>query len=253
MSSRRRHPNPHLIVACAVGCLWLAPRHAQAQWYVVGFSGANTTGKATVVVDQPSRDTHLEFRDVPFESQSFKSPQYYGYRIGHMFGARGRWGLEFEFVHPKVFSRTAAAVNIRGRFRGSAVDATAPMSVFAERYAMSHGLNLVLVNLAVQIPIGRPSPGRDTLAAVVLRAGVGPTVPHAETTIAGESLDGYEISNVAVQGAAGVRIRVYGRLGAVLDYQMARARPVITLVDGTGQTTAHVHQIAAGVSIRLSR
>jgi len=57
MSSRQRHPNPYLIVACAVGCLWLTPRHAQAQWYVVGFSGANTTGKATVLVDQPSRDT----------------------------------------------------------------------------------------------------------------------------------------------------------------------------------------------------
>ena len=90
----------------AVALLAIAPRPAAAQWYVAGYAGGNHTQPATVSIDQPSRGIHLEFTDVPFESQSLTSPQYYGYRVGRLFGRDRQWGVEFEFIHPKVFSRT---------------------------------------------------------------------------------------------------------------------------------------------------
>jgi hypothetical protein len=240
--------------ALLAGCgLVLTPASAGAQWYVAGFAGANTTQPATITVDQPSRQTHLVFTDVHFTSESFTSPQYYGYRIGRMFGQRRRWGLEFEFTHPKVFGATAGIVRIQGQWRGAPIDTTAPMRTFVDRYAMSHGLNLALVNVVLRLPIGGgPSPAAAPLA-LILRAGAGPTIPHHETTIGGDSLDGYEVSNVGVQAAVGLSVRLRGRLGATVDYKFARTSPLIDVVDGTGRTTARIHQIAVGLSIGLTR
>jgi hypothetical protein len=227
---------------------------ASAQWYVAGFAGANHTQPATVTIDQPSRDTHLDIAGVTFRSESMDSPQYYGYRVGWLHGDRTRWqwGLELEFVHPKVFGRTGRTVTFSGRIGGVAVSATAPMDTLVSRYAMSHGLNFALANLVLRFPLGAPGTGPSRFA-VMARAGAGPTIPHAETTIQGESYDGYEVDGLGIHGAVGLEARLAGRLSGTLEYQCSYARPTITVVDGTGHTTATVHQLAVGLTIRLTR
>lgn len=242
------------IVAASLVLPALAPARARAQWYAAGFMGANHTQPADVTIDQPSRATHLDIAGVTFESQSLTSPQYYGYRVGWLHGdpARRQWGLEFEFIHPKVFSRTGPSVHFRGQVDGVPIDATAPMDTLVSRYAMSHGLNFALANVVVRLPLGG-APGRPARFAVVARAGAGPTIPHAESTIRGESFDGYQLDGLGVHGAVGVEAHLVGRLSASVDYKLTCAWPTITVVDGTGHTTAVVHHLAVGFVIRLSR
>ena len=54
-----------------------------AQWSVSVHAGAIHTQSADLRIDAPSLGTALTFADVPFRSESFTPPIYYGYRFGH--------------------------------------------------------------------------------------------------------------------------------------------------------------------------
>jgi opacity protein-like surface antigen len=240
------------LLACIATMLVSAPA-AEAQWYVAGYLGANHTRPAAVSIDQPPLDTSLQLSDVTFEARPFKSPQYYGVRVGRLFGSRRRFGVEFEWVHPKVYAETSRSVRVTGRLAGVDVDTTAPMDRFVQRYAMSHGMNFALVNLVGRLPIARDSPGFASRVALTGRVGAGPMFPHAESTVGGLAREQYERGGIGFQVAGGVDVQLAGRLSATLDYKFGHARPEITIVDGTGRTTANVHQIAFGLAFGLAR
>jgi len=221
---------------------------ADAQWYVAGYLGANHTMPATVTVDQPSLGTSLDFADVTFVARPFTSPQYYGLRGGRLFGEQRRWGIEFEWLHPKVYAEVEQAVHVTGRTAGVAIDTTTRMDTFVQHYAMSHGMNFALINLVGRMPLGA-----GARVALMGRAGAGPMLPHAETTIGGRSREQYERAGVGFQVAGGVDVRLVGKLSAIADYKFGHARPEIDVVDGTGQMTANVHQMAFGLAIGLWR
>ncbi len=226
-------------------CL-VAPATASAQWYVGFYLGANNTTKADITLDLPDRNTSLTYEDVAFEAKPFASPQYYGYRIGRMFGDR-RFGLEAELVHLKTIAKAADSYRVRGVENGVAVDEVSRMFDRVQRYQMTHGLNFILVNLVLRRPIGS---GR---AALVARAGAGPTLPHAETTIATVPREQYELGGLGVQLAGGVEFTLASRFDAFGEYKFTRARPEIDVDGGTGRMTARCHQIAFGLAIRLTR
>src|SRR3954469_7099909 len=152
-----------LLAVCLV-----CPRLADAQWYVAGYLGANHTLAAPITIDQPAAGTSLRFDDVPFEARPFESPQYYGARVGRLFGERRRFGVEFEWFHPKVYADTSAAVHVIGRLAGTNVDTTTRMDAIVQRYSMSHGMNFALVNAVLRIPM---SQNADSVASRVALIG----------------------------------------------------------------------------------
>lgn len=238
----------------ATGCFslltLLVPTPAVAQWYVAAYAGANHTQNATVSIDQPSEGTALAFRGVAFAAESFASPPYYGWRIGRLIGERRKLGVEVEFLHLKVIGQTSRPVTIVGQVggpTGTAVDTQARMSDFVQRYSMTHGLNFLVVNLVSRTPLGA------TPVAFLVRAGAGPTLPHAETTVDGRTQEQYEYAGLGVHAAAGVDLRLVGRLSAVVEYKFTAARPTISIVNGTGQTSAVSHQVAVGIAFGISR
>jgi hypothetical protein len=233
-----------------IGIMLASVRPADAQWYVAGYLGANHTMPATVTVDQPSLGTSLDFADVTFVARPFTSPQYYGLRGGRLFGERRRWGVEFEWLHPKVYAEVERAVHVTGRNAGIAVDATTRMDTFVQHYAMSHGMNFALFNFVGRMPLGD---GQLSRVALMGRAGAGPMLPHAETTIGGRSREQYERAGIGFQVAGGVDVRIVGKLSAIVDYKFGHANPEIDVADGTGQMTANVHQVAFGLAIGLFR
>jgi hypothetical protein len=240
-----------IVAFCAV--LLTCPRTARAQWYVAAYLGVNHTSSATVSIDQPSLGTSLDIGDVAFDARPFDSPQYYGWRAGRMLGAHRRWGIEFEWVHPKLYADTSRIVTIRGRSHGASIETTTAMDNFVQRYAMSHGMNFALVNLVTRMPIVATGEGFASRVAFTARGGAGVMVPHAETTLAGDSLEQYELAGLGLQVAGGLDVRLDGRLSATLDYKFGHARPEITIPDGTGRTSANVHQLAFGLAFGLSR
>ena len=237
-----------LVIACV-----LLPRVADAQWYVAGYLGINHTLSSTVSIEQPALGTSLEFNDVAFEARPFESPQYYGVRVGRLFGESRRFGVEFEWLHPKVYADTSAAVRVAGQLANTPVDTTIRMDTVVQRYSMSHGMNFALINAVMRLPI---SPDGDSFAsrvAITGRAGAGPMVPHGESEIGGQIAEKYEVAGIGYQLAGGVDVRIAGHMSALVDYKFGHASPEITVASGTGQTTANVHQLAFGLAFGFTR
>jgi hypothetical protein len=229
-----------LIVPAAV---ILAPHRAEAQWYAAAYLGANHTHSASVTVDQPSLGREFTFHDVAFEGRPFEAPQYYGWRFGRWVDPRRRLGLELEFIHLKVIGRTDRTYTVSGLDAGEAAIA---MNTAIQRYAMTHGLNFALINLVMQRPIG----GRFSVA---WRAGLGATIPHAETTIDGHARDQYEYGGPGGHLSAAIVMKTWRLLSTTAEYKFTIARPRIDVADGTGVTTSATHQVAVGFALDLIR
>ncbi|MEO7189681.1 MAG: hypothetical protein ABI051_01345 [Vicinamibacterales bacterium] len=223
------------------------PTEARAQFYADAYLGGNRTLRANVSVDQPERGTGLTFHDVTFSARPLASPQYYGVRLGRLFGQSRHYGAEIEFIHLKVISNTDETVRVTGQLEGAPIDETLRMDTLVQRYAMTHGLNFLLLNAVARRPIG------DTRVALIGRAGAGPTYPHAESRIGEVPREQYEYAGVGVHVAAGTDIRLRRALSASIEYKCTAARPRISVVEGRGRMHAVTHQIAIGLAFGLSR
>jgi opacity protein-like surface antigen len=239
------------LAACALAGLVVMPARAEAQWYFVAGLGGNHTTPATVSIRQPAHDTSLDFQHVRFEAKPLTSPQYYDWHLGKLFGTARRLGVELEFIHLKVIADTTRAVRVTGTEAGAAVDEVALMSTRVQRYSMTHGLNFVLLNVVSRLPLG--GSGSASRLALVVRAGAGATLPHAETNVFNEPKQLYQWAGAGYDAGAGVSVRLRGRWSAVVDYKVTHAKPRISLASGTGQTAALTHQVTVGLAFGLSR
>jgi hypothetical protein len=239
---------PAVVVALAAAVIVLGTgRNAHAQWYAAAYLGGDHTHSATVSIDQPGDGVSLQFHDVDFEARPLKSPQYYGWRFGRMFANGRRIGLEFEFIHLKAYAVTDRPYEVSGNPGVYGNAPLAPMNTVVSRYAMSHGLNFLLVNMTYRRPVSQGA------MAIVARGGVGPTMPHAESTVGGVAREQYEFGGLGVHGAAGIDVKVYRGLSGVVEYKLTYGRPEITIAGGSGSMTAISHHVAVGLAFGLPR
>lgn len=229
--------------------LCLLPAAAEAQWTVATFIGGNSTRPSTITVDLPQRETSLEFLDVHFDAHPLSSPQYYGARLARFFGSKG-FGLEAEFLHIKVYARTADDVHVRGTFEGDALDTTMPMDAIVYRYNHTHGLNFLFANLVWRKPLGSATPAN---AMLVFRAGAGPVRPGVDVVMIDLNVQGYQFAGYGGQVTAGTELRVYKRLYAMVEYKLTYASPRIDLEGGEGHMTDLTHNIAAGIAVAIGK
>src|SRR3982751_4165085 len=90
-----------LVFAMAAWLMTAVP--ARANWMISAFVGTAWTRPATLTLDRAALGT-ATFSGVTFESRSFASPLYYGYR-GAWFRAPSGIGIEGELIHLKVYAR----------------------------------------------------------------------------------------------------------------------------------------------------
>jgi len=133
-----------------------------------------------------------------------------------------------------------------GKAGGVTVSAMERMDARVQQYSMSHGLNFLLVNAVSRQPIG------ENGSAFVLRGGIGPTLPHAESIVGGVSSEQYEWAGIGLQASAGVDLHITGRLSGIVEYKLTYAKPTMTLANGTGDMAAISHHIAAGLGLQLT-
>ena len=169
------------------------------------------------------------------------------------FPAKRRWlGVEGEFIHLKVFADTARSAHVSGTLRGHAIDEVRPIGSVVERFSISHGMNVLLVNAVVRRQGPRADGGRTPARwSLAGRVGAGPSIPHPESTIDGISLERYEWGALAMHLAGGAEVRVAGRLSLMGEYKLTRTKQDVTVAAGTAQTTLVTHHLAFGVVAHL--
>jgi hypothetical protein len=241
---RRRDRLIRLVLAvCAIHLA--APRRAAADWTFTAFLGTCRTRDTWLRVSQPSRTTEVTLSPVRYDSASFDAPPYYGYRVGAFPGTRW-FGVEGEFIHLKVFADTARPTRVLGVLGGQAIDDTRPLATIVQRFSISHGVNLLLVNGVVRhrSTTSGSAPPRWIVAG---RFGAGASIPHPESTIDGASLERYEWGAFAIQVAAGVEVHVARRIYAFGEYKLTRTVQDVRLAEGSARTSLITQHLVFGV------
>jgi hypothetical protein len=229
--------------------LW--PAHAWADWIVSAFGGAAHTQSSTMNVRLPAQGTELTLADVQYRGESFQSPQYYGLRATWIPKRVRRIGIEGEWIHAKVYAHVDRSVHARGTLRGLPMDATIPLSSVVSRVSMSHGLNFILVNVSARHGFGAvDATGAHRLTGVV-RAGGGPTLPHAESQIDEVYLEQYESGGLGVQVGGGLEFSLWRGLGALGEYKFTWASPEIDVAGGQATIPSRTHHVAFGIQYRF--
>ena len=192
---------------------------SRGEWTVAGYLGGARTGSSPLTISQPSLGNLLRFDAVHLEGRSLQGPLYYGFRGGY-FLHRLKLGLEAEFIHLKVYADTTRQVQASGIRLGAPIDRIITLRDIVEQYSISHGVNLLLFNLAGRYSIGaRNGHDRFLLAG---RFGAGPSIPHTESTVDGHHQEQYEAGRLGWQLAGGVELHMWRGLYALFEYKFTR-------------------------------
>jgi|Deesub1362B_J571_1020462.scaffolds.fasta_scaffold03914_5 predicted ribosomally synthesized peptide with SipW-like signal peptide len=135
-------------------------------------------------------DTDLKIQGLRFQDRSFQFPLFYHIVVWVSFPGTDKW-VGVAFTHAKIYCITQKVVKVRGVHRGVQVNQTVPLSEYIQRLSVSHGLNLVLMQVAAQVLEKR-------WFRVLVAAGSGPVLAHSESRIADRSYYGYELAGPAL-------------------------------------------------------
>ncbi len=201
---------PLLLLAAA------PPGAAAADWTFEVFVGVPFGFPSTLTIRQ-SGQPDIAAR-AHYESRPFRTPLYYGWRVGRWDGDRA-W--ELELVHDKLYL------------------AGPPPGV--EEFAISHGYNLVTVNRAWEH------------GGLVRRVGAGVVVAHPENTVRGKRLPenggllgwGYYLAGPTVQAAVEKRVRLRGDLFLPVEGKATASFARVPVADGSADVPhAALHGLA---------
>jgi opacity protein-like surface antigen len=81
--------------------------------------------------------------------------------------------------------------------------------------------------------------------------GVGPTFPHAESTIGGVQREQYESGGIGAQVTGGLEIGLWRGLGLQGEYKYTWASPEIDIVEGTATIPSRSHHVVGGLTYRF--
>jgi hypothetical protein len=225
---------------------WLcgaSPLHAE--WAITAFIGTVSTNANTLTIRQEAAGTNLTLDPISYRSQSFEPPLYYGYRVTKYLGRH--FGLEGEYIHPKLYARTEETVTASGTRGGAPVNGPVRLDSFVQRFSISHGLNYLLMNAVFRRSFDDAERPRGWLIA---RAGAGLTIPHGESEIAGARQEQYEIGSIGFHLAIGGELRITRVLSAMTEYKFTTTAESVSVAGGTVDGRFSSHHIAGGIVIR---
>jgi hypothetical protein len=129
------------------------------------------------------------------------------------------------------------------------VSDAAPLGDIVQRFSISHGLNMVLVNAVMRAPVRRAS--SDGRVSWVGRIGAGPTVPHAESTIAGITEEHYELGGLAIQAAGGIEMKIARGAHIIGEYKFTTTSQRVGVAGGTASARFATHHVVFGAGYRF--
>jgi len=233
-------------VALTLVCVaW--PASAGADWILSGFLGHAQTQSSTIDLTLAGQSTQLQLIDVDYRGESFKSPHYYGVRATWIPEAHRWLGIEGEWIHAKVYAEVDRDVRVQGTLRGARIDAIVPFTSIAQRLSMSHGLNFILANVSARQGFGSQNPDGSHRMVAVVRAGVGPTMPHAESQLDNVYVEQYEGGGIGAQFGGGVELAVWRHIGVLGEYKFTWASPEIDVAGGQAKIPSRTHHFVFGL------
>ena len=221
---------------------------AAGGWVISAYLGGALTSSSPLTVSQPSQGTDLTFGGVRFRSRSFDPPLYYGVRGAYFIRRAPSLGVEAEFIHLKVFADPQQRVRVTGLRRGATLGGELPLGEIVQQYSISHGVNLLLFNVAARRVTGRGAKAPGGRLVLTARAGAGPTLPHTESSVEGRRQEQYELGRLAWQAAGGAELSLWRGLYLLGEYKFTRTRQRGKVSSGTAESLLRTHHGVFGLS-----
>lgn len=235
----------------AAGALATFADTALAETTASFYLGSSHTGNSDVRISQPGTASDATFRGVNWDTESFKNPRYYGIRLSHFFEGRPDWGVGFEFIHDKVHARTDQVVHVGGTWNGAPVNEDARMNQRVQSFNMSHGLNILALNVyrrwmhetGSEFPRGRWQPYAG--------AGLVYYLLHPENSVNGQKNDeSYQGGGVGYQLFGGLQYGVTQTVGIFIEAKYNNGKVAVdTAGGGRGETELKGSQLLGGVNV----
>jgi hypothetical protein len=198
----------------------LLPAQKKSYWTLEAFLGSAKSIASPLSIHQYGEERiSLIAR---YNTRPFVGSPYYSYRISKWSQNRA-W--EFELVHHKLYLSNP------------------PDEV--QQFNISHGYNLITVNRAW------------LRRGFIMRVGAGIVATHPETTIRGKTLlwekgfDGFYISGITLQVAAGKKFTIWGKFFGVLEAKFTTSYAVIPIQDGNAYVPNVAFHGLFGLGIEL--
>ena len=224
-SGLRRAGPPLLILVIA---LCGVSTDADADWLFGGYMGASATSSNTLTVT-PAAGAPSSLADVAYKGQAFRSPWYYGVRVGWLPAATRGIGVEVEWNHAKAIAQ---------------ID---PRAQELNAFQQSHGLNFLLGNVAYRF-----TPACDGRCTFVVRGGAGISTPHVESTFRNVHQEQYQYGGFAWQVGAGAELRIWQFIYGIADARVTRVSEKHLRAAGADIAGAFVtRHVDFGVGLRL--
>lgn len=110
-------------------------------------------------------------------------PQY-NYRVGYFFNEAQDLGIELSFDHTKYIISQGQTVHVSGKINDVQTDRDIVLTDSVLRYQLNNGANFFLINIVKKVDMKALTSGQGNIkTALLLKAGIGPVVPHVENTI----------------------------------------------------------------------
>jgi hypothetical protein len=157
-------------------------------------------------------------------------------------------GVEAEFIHLKVFSNPQQRVRVTGLRRGVTLRGELPLGEIVQQYSISHGVNLLLFNVAARLAMRRSAAAPRGRLILTGRAGAGPTLPHTESSIEGLRQEQYEVGRLGWQAAGGAELKMWRGMHLLSEYKLSRTRQRGKVTHGTAESLLRTHHGVFGLS-----
>lgn len=227
MSDRRTPSRPAFSASLVAACLLAVAPAARGEVELTLFNGHAEIPDSDLRLTRPD-GTDLRFEGVSWDDVSFESPPYYGARLSWWRPRSPAWGLGLDFTHAKAHLDIDEVVPLRGGRGGVPVAGVAPVRGDLDAFALSHGLNTVVLQSLRRW--GETGNGWDRVTWFAALGG-GIAVPHVEARTGGLQTAEYQLAGPALQAELGLDTAVDEHVGITLE---ARASWLDLDVDLTG-------------------
>ena len=220
---------------------------AWAEFQIGGYGGWSESFDSDIHLSQPG-GTNLTLNDVPWESESFHPPPYWGLRGTYWLDSAPSWGLMVDYNHAKVIADQGAVVSASGTRDGFKIGPKDRVGNTFETMEFTDGINEIFFGGQYRWMFERWTP--------YVGVGVGFAFPHVEVRRApgppnARTFD-YQVTGVAVEGLVGLEYHLTQRFSLFGDYKLSYSNNDADLKDGgTLQTDIVTNHFIFGVSYRF--
>jgi len=234
-----------LAVAIALG-LALAVSPALAEFQVGGYGGWSGSVDSDIHLSQPG-GTNLTLNDVPWESEPFGTPPYWGARGTYWFNSAPNWGLMVDYNHAKVIADQGAVVGVSGTRDGIKLGPKDRVGNTFQVMEFTNGINEIFFGGQYRWMHERWTP--------YVGFGVGFAFPHVEVRRDGSNQPytyDYQVTGVAVEGLVGLEYHLTQHFSLFGDYKLSYSDNDASLKDGASlQTDILTNHVTFGLSYRF--